>query len=98
LTLAKLNTKQNKRATYEQILLGISRAALATDSWLAGASFQETVRVLVEAATTNAVDKLQGLKENVIIGRLIPTGEVYRKRFGGEDTVEAPAEETESEE
>jgi len=75
-----------KRATFEQLLLGITRAALATDSWLAGASFQETIRVLVEAATTRKVDSLQGLKENVIIGRLIPTGEVYRKRFGfGED-------------
>ena len=58
---AKLKNKDAEGATYEQILLGISRAALATDSWLAGASFQETVRVLVEAATTNAVDKLQGL-------------------------------------
>jgi DNA-directed RNA polymerase subunit beta' len=70
-----------KAATYEQLLLGITRVALATDSWLAGASFQETIRVLVEAATTRRIDMLQGLKENVIIGRLIPTGEVYRKRY-----------------
>ncbi|MFA7682057.1 MAG: hypothetical protein WCX61_03440, partial [Candidatus Peribacteraceae bacterium] len=76
----RLNAKQ-KKATYEHLLLGITRAALATDSWLSGASFQETIRVLVEAATTKKVDSLQGLKENVIIGRLIPTGEVYRKRF-----------------
>ncbi|MDO8649385.1 MAG: DNA-directed RNA polymerase subunit beta' [Candidatus Peregrinibacteria bacterium] len=68
-------------ANVEQLLLGITRVALATDSWLAGASFQETIRVLVEAATTRRIDMLQGLKENVIIGRLIPTGEVYRKRF-----------------
>jgi len=70
-----------KGATHEQLLLGITRVALATDSWLAGASFQETIRVLVEAATTRKIDMLQGLKENVIIGRLIPTGEVYRKRY-----------------
>ncbi|MBU0767230.1 DNA-directed RNA polymerase subunit beta' [Patescibacteria group bacterium] len=79
----RLSAKK-KNATYEHLLLGITRAALATDSWLAGASFQETIRVLVEAATTRRVDTLQGLKENVIIGRLIPTGEVYRKRFVGE--------------
>ncbi|MFH0770187.1 MAG: DNA-directed RNA polymerase subunit beta' [Candidatus Peregrinibacteria bacterium] len=76
----RLKGKQ-KSATFEPLLLGITRAALATDSWLSGASFQETIRVLVEAATTRKVDTLQGLKENVIIGRLIPTGEVYRNRF-----------------
>ena len=85
---SQIKTKKGKKATYEQLLLGITRAALATDSWLAGASFQETIRVLVEAATTRKVDNLQGLKENVIIGRLIPTGEVYRQRFvGGEEVV-----------
>lgn len=77
----KLETKGDKRATYEQLLLGITRVALATDSWLSGASFQETIRVLVDAATTRKIDMLVGLKENVIIGRLIPTGEVYRQRF-----------------
>jgi DNA-directed RNA polymerase subunit beta' len=77
--------KNKKAATHEQLLLGITRAALATDSWLAGASFQETIRVLVEAAVTRRVDALQGLKENVIIGRLIPTGAVYRNRFLGEN-------------
>ena len=77
----KEKSKTAKDATYEQLLLGITRVALATDSWLAGASFQETIRVLVEASTTRRVDMLQGLKENVIIGRLIPTGEVYRKRY-----------------
>ncbi len=74
-----------KAATYEQLLLGITRVALATDSWLSGASFQETIRVLVDAATTRKIDMLKGLKENVIIGRLIPTGEVYRKRFEAEN-------------
>ena len=77
----QIAVKKGVQATYEQLLLGITRAALATDSWLAGASFQETIRVLVEACTTRKVDALQGLKENVIIGRLIPTGQVYRDRF-----------------
>ena len=75
---------KGKLSTYEPLLLGITRVALATDSWLAGASFQETIRVLVEAATTRRVDNLQDLKSNVIIGRLIPTGEVYRDRFSDE--------------
>jgi DNA-directed RNA polymerase subunit beta' len=77
----RVSKEKGKTSTYEQLLLGITRVALATDSWLAGASFQETIRVLVEASTTRKIDMLQGLKENVIIGRLIPTGEVYRKRF-----------------
>ncbi len=72
--------EMGKPATYEQLLLGITRVALATDSWLSGASFQETIRVLVDAATTRKIDMLHGLKENVIIGRLIPTGQVYRDR------------------
>lgn len=57
------------------ILLGITKASLETDSFLSAASFQETTRILTEAASTGKVDKLLGLKENVIIGRLIPTGE-----------------------
>jgi DNA-directed RNA polymerase subunit beta' len=70
-----------KPAVVEQLLLGLSRVSLATDSWLAAASFQETIRVLVEASTTNKIDPLAGLKENVIIGRLIPAGEIYRETF-----------------
>jgi DNA-directed RNA polymerase subunit beta' len=70
-----------KPAVAEQLLLGLSRVSLATDSWLAAASFQETIRVLVEAATTKKIDPLDGLKENVIIGRLIPAGETYRRMF-----------------
>jgi DNA-directed RNA polymerase subunit beta' len=88
--LAKSKSKKEKKeATYEQLLLGLTRVSLATESWLAGASFQETIRVLVEAATTGKVDYLKGLKENVIIGRLIPAGETYRKRFNkDEDSAE----------
>ena len=79
--LEKSRKKEKKEATYEQLLLGLTRVSLATESWLAGASFQETIRVLVEAATTGNVDYLRGLKENVIIGRLIPAGETFRKRY-----------------
>lgn len=73
--------KQNKQPAHtERLLLGLTRIALYTDSWLSAASFQETIRVLVEASTTKRIDKLSGLKENVIIGKLIPAGEIYRKR------------------
>ena len=56
------------------ILLGITKAALATDSWLSAASFQETTKVLTDAAIKRKVDHLVGLKENVLIGKLIPAG------------------------
>ena len=56
------------------MLLGITKASLATDSFLSAASFQETTRVLTEAAIKGKVDPLMGLKENVIIGKLIPAG------------------------
>ncbi|MDE2590294.1 MAG: DNA-directed RNA polymerase subunit beta', partial [Patescibacteria group bacterium] len=59
-------------ATGRQVMLGVTKAALFSDSWLSAASFQETTRVLTEAALEGRVDKLLGLKENVIIGRLIP--------------------------
>jgi len=55
-------------------LLGITKASLATESFISAASFQETTRVLTEAAIRGLSDKLQGLKENVIVGRLIPAG------------------------
>jgi DNA-directed RNA polymerase subunit beta' len=61
-------------ATAQQVLLGITKASLATDSFLSAASFQETTRVLTEAAIQGKVDQLRGLKENVIIGKLIPAG------------------------
>jgi hypothetical protein len=56
-----------------ELLLGLTKISLFTESWLSAASFQETVRVLVDASTSRKVDYLDGLKENVIIGRLIPT-------------------------
>jgi DNA-directed RNA polymerase subunit beta' len=69
---AKVLAEGGEPATAHTVLLGITRASLNTDSWLAAASFQETTRVLTEAAIRGEVDKLVGLKENVIIGKLIP--------------------------
>jgi len=69
---AKVLAEGGEPATAHTVLLGITRASLNTDSWLAAASFQETTRVLTEAAVHGKVDKLRGLKENVIIGKLIP--------------------------
>ena len=68
--------------TCTRILMGITKASLATDSWMSAASFQETTKVLTEAAIRGKVDHLRGLKENVIIGKLIPAGSglaQYRK-------------------
>jgi len=61
-------------AKFQRVLLGITKASLATDSFISAASFQETTRVLTEAAVTGKLDKLRGLKENVVVGRLIPAG------------------------
>jgi DNA-directed RNA polymerase subunit beta' len=61
-------------ATFENVLLGITKASLSTDSFISAASFQETTRVLTEAAIMGKKDTLRGLKENVIVGRLIPAG------------------------
>jgi DNA-directed RNA polymerase subunit beta' len=61
-------------ASYADVLLGITKASLSTDSFISAASFQETTRVLTEAAIMGKRDELRGLKENVIVGRLIPAG------------------------
>ena len=73
----KANAKDPSKVnlpTWEIVLLGITKASLATDSFLSAASFQETTRVLTDAAIKGKVDPLNGLKENVIIGKLIPAG------------------------
>ena len=79
------------------VLLGITKASLSTDSFISAASFQETTRVLTEAAINGKVDYLRGLKENVIMGRLVPAGtgmEYYRQvKIAGEDVVEEPVAE-----
>ena len=71
---AKVMEQGGRPATVKRVLLGITKASLATESFLSAASFQETARVLTEAAIKNKIDPLLGLKENVIIGKLIPAG------------------------
>jgi DNA-directed RNA polymerase subunit beta' len=70
----QLESEGKQKATFERVLLGITKASLATESFISAASFQETTRVLTEAAVTGKQDFLRGLKENVVVGRLIPAG------------------------
>jgi DNA-directed RNA polymerase subunit beta' len=82
---------QNKfPAKFDRQLMGITKASLSTDSFISAASFQETTRVLTEAAVTGKEDDLRGLKENVVVGRLIPSGtglahHLERRRQEAED-------------
>ncbi len=76
---ARIEKKGGTPADLEPLLLGITKASLSTDSFLSAASFQETARVLIDAAISGKVDSLRGLKENVIIGKLIPAGTGFRK-------------------
>jgi DNA-directed RNA polymerase subunit beta' len=94
---AKVLEAGGRPAQGKAMLLGITKASLSTDSFISAASFQETTRVLTEAAINGKVDYLRGLKENVIMGRLVPAGtgmEYYRQvKIAGEDVVEeAPVE------
>jgi DNA-directed RNA polymerase subunit beta' len=70
----KLREEKKKPAAFERVLLGITKASLQTNSFLSAASFQETTRVLTDASIRGKIDKLEGLKENVIVGRLVPAG------------------------
>ncbi len=95
---AKVLAEGGEPATAKPVLLGITRAALNTDSFLAKASFQETTRVLTEAAITGSTDRLRGLKENVIIGKLIPARSEFSlaiKKQGELPAAEAGLEATE---
>ena len=76
-TNEELEAQMEEQATFVPVLLGITRASLATESFISAASFQETTRVLTEAAVRGMQDNLRGLKENVIVGRLIPAGTGY---------------------
>ena len=94
----QLIAEDKQPASYQRLLLGITKAALATESFVSAASFQETTRVLTEAAVTGKQDFLRGLKENVVVGRLIPagTGLAYhsdRKRRRAEEAAERFARE-----
>ena len=75
----QLQTDGKEKATIEEIILGITKASLATDSFLSAASFQETTKVLTDAALEGKTDRLLGLKENVIIGKLIPAATGLRR-------------------
>ena len=77
-----LGKEKKSLIAYEQLLLGITKSSLSTESFLSAASFQDTTRVLIAAATSGKIDHLYGLKENVILGRRIPVG------TGGQDTLD----------
>ena len=79
-TNAVTEAQGGEPARGEPVLLGVTKASLNTDSFLAAASFQETTRVLTDAAVRGAKDSLRGLKENVIIGKLIPVGTGFETR------------------
>jgi DNA-directed RNA polymerase subunit beta' len=70
----RLQKEGGQQATSAPLLLGITKVSLSTDSWISAASFQETTKVLTEAAINSRTDNLRGLKENIIMGRLIPAG------------------------
>jgi len=88
--IAKQKAEGKHQSTWEPLLLGITKASLATESFISAASFQETTRVLTEAAVRGLKDDLRGLKENVIVGRLIPAGTGFayhaRRRRAFDDT------------
>ena len=93
----RVEKEGKKPATYEDQLLGITKASLSTDSFISAASFQETTRVLTEAAIMGKRDELRGLKENVIVGRLIPAGtglayhRIRKRQAAGADLAEGAA-------
>src|SRR5262249_14151169 len=99
----RMNAEGKLPATHSDVLLGITKASLSTDSFISAASFQETTRVLTEAAIMGKRDELRGLKENVIAGRLIPAGtglayhRIRRRQVAaadlGETAIPAAAEE-----
>ena len=88
---AELAASGRELVQYTQLLLGITKVSIWSDSFLSAASFQDTTRVLINAATSGRVDRLHGLKENVIIGRKIPVG--TGARVNGVIAGEAIAEE-----
>jgi DNA-directed RNA polymerase subunit beta' len=88
----RVGEKKGQAAEFEQLFMGITKVALSTESFLSAASFMETARVLINAAVTGKIDRLEGLKENVIIGRLTPAG----TGFGANAEVALKDEKTES--
>jgi DNA-directed RNA polymerase subunit beta' len=78
--IVAMKKAKKKEPEIEPLLLGVTKASLTTESWLSAASFQETARVLIDAAVSGKVDPLRGLKENVIIGKAIPAGTGFEER------------------
>jgi len=86
----KLKEEGKEIAVGERVLMGITKASLQTESFISAASFQETTRVLTDAAIKGKIDKLSGLKENVIVGRLVPAGtgsvkNLWNRKAGEDD-------------
>jgi DNA-directed RNA polymerase subunit beta' len=93
-----VRSESKQPAKFAEILLGITKASLSTDSFLSASSFQHTIKVLAGAAIASTEDPLYGLKENVIIGKLIPAGTGFeRGRFDNDLPEEEAPEETETE-
>ncbi|MDX2775909.1 DNA-directed RNA polymerase subunit beta' [Streptomyces caniscabiei] len=92
---AQLVAEGKEPAQYTQLLLGITKVSIWSDSWLSAASFQDTTRVLINAATSGRADRLHGLKENVIIGRKIPVGTGARRDDSDESLEDEIAEDVE---
>lgn len=95
---AEVMSKGGEPATARETLLGVTKAALVTDSWLSAASFQETTQVLTDAALQGRIDDLIGLKENVIVGRLIPVRESFMEDEVKTEAIEEVISEEKSEE
>ena len=88
-TNEKLVAEGKTPAVGERVLMGITKASLQTESFISAASFQETTRVLTDAAIKGKVDPLNGLKENVIVGRLVPAGTGHIKNKWNKSAIEA---------
>jgi DNA-directed RNA polymerase subunit beta' len=93
---ARVEADGGKQAVGEPLLLGITKASLSTESFISASSFQETTKVLTEAAISGRVDYLRGLKENVIMGRLIPAGTGLNAYKHLDIEVETPVDEVEA--
>ena len=89
LTNEKLTAEGKEIAVGERVLTGITKASLQTESFISAASFQETTRVLTDAAIKGKVDPLNGLKENVIVGRLVPAGTGHIKNKWNKNAIDA---------
>jgi DNA-directed RNA polymerase subunit beta' len=89
ITNEKLAADGKELAVGERVLMGITKASLQTESFISAASFQETTRVLTDAAIKGKVDPLNGLKENVIVGRLVPAGTGHIKNRWNKNAIDA---------